>query len=125
MRGFKQMFQKNIARIKILSWISAFSLARGGSDGKPWPAFGAFFKESRNPEEGALVALQSAPFTKFYLSWVVEVKPIINSEGKQVDTEYHLESIEDGEICRWSNVSLIEYTEWKEHPEWKWTDSLN
>lgn len=115
-------FDKNISRLKILSWLFQFSVARGGSDKKPWLPFSEFFFENRTPEIGALVALQSAPFTKWYLSWVVDVKPVLNSEGKKVDTEYHLESIEDGAICRWSNVSVIEHTDWKEHPQWKWTD---
>jgi len=67
---------------------------------------------------GDLVAMSSAPVSKWYLSWLKEI------EIKDGYTYYTLESIEDGELCRWSNISLTAYDRERvaQRPDWKWMD---
>lgn len=107
------------ARLAILNHISTFSLARMYGDYVHRPIDDMVFRENRAPAPGALVALHSAPPSKWYLSWVVGTKRL---DGGM---EYTLESIEDGALCRWGNVSLVEYSPQTvaSHPEWHWTDA--
>jgi hypothetical protein len=79
------------------------------------------FREDRQPAIGALVALSSAPASKWYLSWVHGIDPHPN----RFSTKYTLESIEDGELCDWANVSPWAYdkSQTDSHPEWRWTDA--
>jgi hypothetical protein len=64
--------------------------------------------------------LQSAPTSKFYLGWLKEIRPSDN----RFSTEYLLESIEDGDLCWWSNVGIfnLPLTLTDTFPNWKWTD---
>ncbi|MBK5722574.1 hypothetical protein JGH11_17000 [Dysgonomonas sp. Marseille-P4677] len=69
------------------------------------------------PKGGSLVRLVAAPLnTKWYLSWLKEY-------DKDRD-RYLLESIDDGSLCWWTNISL-DYlpTEISDKfPHWKYTD---
>lgn len=67
---------------------------------------------------GDLVSLSSAPVSKWYLSWLIEI------EVSKYDTRYLLQSIEDGELCWWGNVGLSFYDRKKlaESPRWLWDD---
>jgi hypothetical protein len=73
----------------------------------------------QKPKVGDLVALQSAPDSKWYVSWVVEIDFRDNGWNRWL-----LESIEDGHLCWWENVGFTIYKreELAKHPEWRWTD---
>jgi hypothetical protein len=113
---------KNRSRILILSHIAQFSLARrfgkivyGGLSDM------AFEAADGNVQPGDLIAIQSAPPSKWYLGWLVSKQW---PEGHSCE-QYSIESIEDGEICNWSNVGLAYYNreQISSHPEWRWTDA--
>ena len=101
---------KDNARISILSELMAFPTINQ----KDW--LGSFDGKA---QVGDLVSLCSAPASKWYLSWVREIKPAKH------DTGYLLESIDDGELCWWSNVGLNVYDRErvKERPSWRWDDA--
>jgi hypothetical protein len=82
---------------------------------KDWEGGGIFPK----PQIGDLVSLQSAPDSKWYISWVVEIDYRDGGWNRWL-----LESIEDGHLCWWENVGFTIYKREKaaEHPEWRWTD---
>lgn len=105
---------KNRSRILLLSHICQFSLTRRYGDQVYGGLKDMAFRENRSPRIGSLVSLSSAPASKWYLSWVA---------GVSGDT-YTLESIEDGELCNWSNVGIYEYdrSQIDNHPEWRWAD---
>lgn len=67
---------------------------------------------------GDLVALQSAPPSKWYLSWLRDIRTA------KSDLEYLLESIDDGSLGWWSNIGLTVYNRKivNEFPKWKWED---
>lgn len=116
---------RNRARIEILNYVvemctmkyfgeNSFSLGRTEHS-----FHGSHFGEQK-PPIGALCSLQSAPVSKYYLSWIREIK-----EGdSRFDTQYLLESVEDGSLCWWSNVSIwwlpLETT--NRFEQWQWTD---
>jgi hypothetical protein len=111
---------KKRARIELLSWIAQFDLRTRHSDGTTYAGLkdGGFrFADICRP--GDLVALQSAPTSKWYLAWCHEVKV------EKYGNIYVLESIEDGEICNWSNVGIRVYdrAEVDRFPSWRWTDA--
>jgi len=67
---------------------------------------------------GDLVSLQSAPVSKWYLSWLKEIDP---NDGWP---KYLLESIEDGALCWWGNVGLSYYDRERiDNPIWHWDDA--
>lgn len=113
--------KKERSRILILSAIAQFSLSRTFGDQRTHGGLLEYsFIETRAPSPGTLVALQAAPSSKWYLSWVVSC----GWPENHACMEYALESIEDGEICNWSNVSVwaMPRTTTDGHPEWRWTD---
>lgn len=67
---------------------------------------------------GDLVSLCSAPDSKWYVSWLREL------DENNGWPRYLLESIDDGELCWWENVSLNVYSRKRvsERPTWKWDD---
>lgn len=80
------------------------------------------FKGGLNGHEapiGSLCILSSAPFTKWYLSWLLEYKPDEGYGGT-----FLLKSVEDGSLCNWSNVSVfyLPLSLTDRFPQWKWTD---
>lgn len=108
---------KNRAKLEILHWICEFSLpVKYGSSGVS--AY-TCFSDNMHPAVGSLVAIQSSPVSKFYLSWVEAV------EDRDGWTHYLLESIEDGTLGWWSNVGILAYDSEVvgKHPEWRWTDA--
>lgn len=64
---------------------------------------------------GDLVLMQSAPASKWRLSWLVE----------RVGGDLYLcASVIDRELCNWSNVRVayLHRPTLKQHPEWRWDD---
>jgi hypothetical protein len=110
---------KTRARLAIMHYICEFSLAREFSNGQPFAGSSDYrftFADMCRP--GDLVALQSAPASKWYLSWAHTI------DVQQYGNVYTLESIEDGELCNWSNVSVLIFNRKtaSEYPSWRWTD---
>ena len=111
------------ARLMILHYIMELSLSRTFGDGKTYGGLVscAFTVDGsrRDVRPGDLIALQSAPVSKFYLGWLLDTREI--SPGWP---EYLLESIEDGSQCWWSNVGVMYMNRETvaEHPEWRWDD---
>lgn len=111
------------ARLEILNYVITFC-TNTLYDGKYFPPFseGSGF-ESVNiggaPPIGSLVRLMAAPTTKWYLSWVVDVK---EEAGKY--TKCLLKSIEDGSLSWWENVGYynipLELSD--KFPSWKYND---
>lgn len=124
MSEFAPSSPKLRARLLILSHIAQFSLQRriGGQiyGGLKDMAFQDSGMGAQDAVPGDLVALQSAAPSKWYLGWLISRE---RPEGWH-DEQYTIESIEDGELCNWSNVSLIYYdrSQVSGHPEWRWTD---
>lgn len=117
-------FNKNNARLNILNYIINFSTKNYYSDGSSFDfnktGFQKLFgSEWENVPIGSLVRLESAPFSKWYLGWLLEK----NGTG-MFETKYLIESIDDGSLCDWSNVSLAFFDPKvvAAHPEWKWND---
>ncbi len=96
------------ARMQIMNELLSFCMIRS----KDW-------KEDRKPIPGDLVSLDSAPATKWYVSWVVETE--LNKGDWH---RYLLQSIEDYELCWWENVGIEVYNPQRvrEMPSWRWTD---
>jgi len=111
---------KNRSRILILSHLAQFSLQRRIGD-QPYSGLRDMAFHDGNTQPGDLVSLQSAPASKWYLGWLVSRQW---PEGYACE-QYTVESIEDGELCNWHNVSLIYYNreQVRQHPEWRWTDA--
>lgn len=112
------------SRILILSHIAQFSLGREVAGMEYAGLKDMRFRENREPAIGSLVAPQSARSSKWYLSWVHEVIWHTDEQGRKRDATYVLESIEDEQLCNWSNVGMLEYdrSQVDSHPEWRWTD---
>lgn len=96
------------AKIAILSELMSFPTINQ----KDWDSW------DLKPEVGDLVSLSSAPASKWYLGWVVEIR------GLDDYPEYLLESIEDGSLCWWGNVGLNIYDRKRvsERVTWRWDD---
>ena len=111
------------ARLMILHYIMQFSLSHTFGDGKSYGGLlsGAFHVDHsyREVRVGDLVALSSAPVSKFYLGWLVETR-----ENQPGWPEFLLQSIDDGSQCWWSNVGVtyMNRETVKAHPEWRWDD---
>jgi hypothetical protein len=101
-------FKKNKARIRILSDVLSFPML-----GDLWTS------EYRDREAivGDLVSMQSAPTSKFYLSWLREI------DENNGWPRYLLESIEDGSLDWWSNIGISFYDRERSSSEyWHWDD---
>lgn len=96
------------ARLSILSEIMGFPTINQ----KDWNTNG-------ETQVGDLISLCSAPASKWYVSWVREI------EKKNGWERYLLESIDDGDLCWWSNVGINIYSRERvnERPTWRWEDS--
>jgi len=114
-------FNKYRAKIEILNYIVNQCTNIYSDDGMrinlnhPEHGFRSAILDMTKPPIGGLVKLSTAPYTKYYLGWLLE---------KKENGEYLIESIEDGGLCSWSNVGLYylnpEMVE--KHPEWRWND---
>lgn len=107
------------ARLRILSDITSFALTHSyPPNPQRFGSLRAFFPGDygRSLIPGDLVVLESAPASKWYLSWYVE-----KDAAKDI---YVLESIEDGQLCNWTNVGLSYYDREvvARCPEWRWLD---
>lgn len=116
---------RNISRIKILNHVIQFCTIKCFGDnsfsmGMKCNSFHGTYLDKQEPPIGSLCILQSAPTTKYYLGWLKEIKPA----DSRFSVQYLLESIEDGDLCWWSNVGIfhmpLETT--NKYPEWHWTD---
>lgn len=118
------------ARLGILNYVTKFCLTRihgAGDQGENRRrTFGGLhgfrptdFTEDDQAQIGDLVALSSAPTSKWHLSWLRDLEDL-GPHGFR----YLLESIHDGELCWWSNVSVayLEREELAAYPSWQWTD---
>ncbi len=113
----------NRAKLEILNYIITFCTNTLCS-GVYLPPFGktSGFESSSfldNPPIGSLIRLMAAPFTKWYLSWLVETK-----EETPGYRKYLLKSVEDGSLCWWENVGLyhMPLEESDKFPQWKYND---
>jgi hypothetical protein len=119
MTNFAYDTPKTRARTLLLSHIAQFSLQRyfghHSFGGDPEMSF----HSDREPPVGSLIALNAAPPSKWYLSWLHEIKH--QPHGYH---SYLLESIDDGELIWWNNVGMNVYDQSQiaAHPEWRWTD---
>jgi len=99
------------ARVSILSELLAFPTINQ----KDWDT-----GRLKRAQVGDLVSISSGPPTKWYLSWVKKIE-----EGEdRFSHKYLLESIDDGELCWWSNVGLNIYSRdrVKGCVIWQWDD---
>jgi len=103
--------EKTRAKISILSELLSFPTIRE----KDWTAN---FMGKHDVLKGDLISLNSAPDSKWYVSWVHEIKT------KNGFKNYLLESIEDGSMCWWTNIGINVYSRKKvsERPTWRWSD---
>lgn len=110
----------NRARLEIMSTILPSGLCKNYGNSvyaKPFDDKYAVISPQKYPPIGSLVVLFCAPASKWYMSWMMGIE-----EGDW--PKFLLKSIEDGELCRWENVSFfhfpIELTDINDH--WKWSD---
>jgi len=117
-----KLITRNRARIEILNYIINFATTtyydeHRNISQKDW-SFESVKSEALR--DGDLVRISAAPFTKWYLSWFKEIR--LHDNGWH---EFLLESIEDGGLCWWSNVSLVRFSpiKVKDMEHWKWDDN--
>lgn len=122
-------FNKNIARLRILNFITNHSLVKSSENfvGGIEPVFNAkyLFKSLSlfdHKEEYPIGCIVTPDFViqdhKWYLGWLLEVKEINGSSP-----EYLIESVEDGSICRFSNCGLSYMPYSKDVDNWRWEDT--
>lgn len=111
----------NRAKIEILNYIVCFSTYTSYDSGiNSFPlSRDCTFMGNGEPEKGDLIKLSCAGFSKYYLSWLIEIR---ERNGWR---EYLLKSIEDGSLCWWSNVGIHYYSREgiEKFPNWKWNDA--
>lgn len=121
----KHSEKKDRARFQILNLVLMMSTTKKmPSDGRPIPNFNEEWSFNSGSGEktapiGSLCKLSSAPISKWYLSWLREMRV------GEIGTEYLMESIDDGSLCWWSNVSVdwIDKSTTDEYSKLHWTDS--
>lgn len=116
---------KNIARLEILNFIVSTCTVKcfgenSFSMGNKDRSFHGTYLNEQRPPIGSLVILNAAPYTKYYLGWLRDIK----QDDSRYSVQYLIESIEDGDTCWWNNVSIfylpLEVTQNNFH--WQWTD---
>lgn len=111
----------------IIDYLISFGISRihGGEDTE-YPrtvgasiGFVACFAGNAGAVVGDLIRLESAPASKWRLSWLMEIR----STGCG-NSEWLCRSIIDGDLCWWSNVgvSYLHRPTVNNHPEWRWSD---
>lgn len=111
----------NRAKIEILNYILTFFTCKSYHTVISPDKDRVFKSDLSEPAPvGTLVILTSAPFTKYYLSWLVEIK----KDDNQFYTQYLLKTIEDGSLCWWRNVGFdyLPLDTIEKFPQWKWSD---
>lgn len=104
-------FEKSRARLAILNELLSFPTIRG----KDWVSTYGETKAA----VGDLVALDCAPVSEWYLSWVIEIDATTNPGWAR----WALESVDTGRQCWWQNVGISIYKGKHGIPaEWRWTD---
>ncbi len=74
-------------------------------------------EDSHNQAQaGDLCTLMAAPYSEWYLSWLIEVKP------GYYDKTYVMQSTETGKICEWSNIGVRYLRRDEIQNNWRWTD---
>lgn len=120
----KNKESRNRARLQILNYIVTFSTRTFYTQDYREAAIEehSFFypKDIDEIQLGSLVMITSAPFSKWYLGWLVE----INKERCHLGTSFLIESIEDGSLCWWSNVGIKYFSPEtvSRNPQWRWSD---
>ncbi len=112
---------KTRARMEILNYITRFCLSWSSRSGLDNRCYGdGNFKPIDDPVTGDLVALQSAPISEWYLSWVIQRE----EKGSSYDDKYLLESVDSNKLCNWENVSFyrLDRKIVDNHPQWRWED---
>lgn len=111
----------------ILDYILTYSLSYAHENlNSPYPRCGGsitgFVRDSSvNPvQEGDLVLINFANAGKWRLSWLHKITR--SPDGFDV---YRCESLIDGELCDWSNVSIAFFHRRtvNDYPQWKWSDA--
>lgn len=114
------------SRQQILHYVLSFCMARihGREDAeKEYPrTYGSicgFVSEAEDTpaQVGDLILLSSVGVSKWQLGWLVETR-----ERNKDYPEYLIESIEDGELCWWSNVGISFLHRRSLSSDWRWTD---
>lgn len=121
-RGIEDDDTRSRAKQQILHHVLTFCLTRRFGGGSHTPGITAFVSDdivNSGARPGDLVVLQSAPSSKWTIGW------LRGTERDPADGSRHLiESLDDGELCWWSNVGIV-YLDREvvaTHPEWRWTD---
>lgn len=108
------------AREAIMFYVLAFCTTRAWPD-RNTPALHGFTPEhgDHRAEVGDLVLVESVrSWTKWNIGWL---RSIDLNNGWPI---YVVESLEDGELCNWSNVGIafLPRNELARHPSWQWSD---
>ena len=113
-----KLIRKERSRILLLNWIFDLSLLIRYGNHTYEGMDDCTFDGMGKAKPGDLVALCSAPTSKYYLSWFV------SKERRGIWDYYLLESVEDNSLMEWYNVALMPYNRKtvKDHPQWRWTD---
>lgn len=118
------MTSRNQARLSILSDILQFFTTSDWSpNGPKTPALRGLIPcgysiPDSDPRVGDLVVLSSAPPSKWTIGWLREIE-----EGGHYGSRYLIESLEDQELCWWTNVSLSFYPRDQLRARWQWDDN--
>ena len=119
-------FDRNRARTLIMSDILSFYITRNWEPdkeyGKTSPSLKGFvptgfLSDDRPVQTGDLVILESAPPSKWSIGWLREIDEIAGYGHR-----YLIESLEDGELCWWSNVGLSFMPRGDIRERYRWTD---
>lgn len=109
------------ARQAIMFYVLSFCTSRAWPGTRNTAGLHGFTPASREHpvQVGDLVLLESVRgWTKWNIGWLRAVSP---NDGWPI---YVIESLEDGELCNWSNVgvSFLPRDELACFPSWQWTD---
>lgn len=114
----------NRSRLEIINYVTVFCVQTYFGPGQscrndPERSFHGGYVTDERPPIGALCRLLSAPTSKYYLAWLIEIK----DEGG-LGPNYLLKSIEDGSLCWWTNVAIswLPLKTSNNYGMWKWTD---
>jgi len=116
---------RNTSRIEILNFVVGFCSVKYYGENqfatcKKENSFHSTGFDKQLPPIGSLCRVEFSKSTKWYLGWLKKIK----DGNNRFDMQYLIESIEDGSLCWWSNISIshlpLETTD--KFPEWKWTD---